>query len=248
VALPHKLDEGWKRGVDGAPKDPRWHQHDCVIQQVVQTYNQHLRNTPGYKPLDWKFIKAMAWTETGGANEHWKNNLMQIGNSTDPGLRAFLNGTEGGDLILLPEWKGQISASSAVKKTEHNIVVAVGYLLMRAANFNHQSVVSDDNIYETKVKPGDSLEKIAKAVGSTKEVMTRLNPTSKLSIGQTVKYQKASTQRLITGWKRISSDTVHGLYNGNKKPGMKEDYTMKIKYALNRIHGITESSLCRLVE
>jgi hypothetical protein len=83
--------ELWQETIAGALKDSRWAEYDCDIQRGVTQYNRHLRNTPGFISLDWRLIKAMVWTESGGpGNRAWRSNPMQIGNPGDPGLRAFV--------------------------------------------------------------------------------------------------------------------------------------------------------------
>jgi hypothetical protein len=128
-----------------------------------------LSSVAGYRLLDWQLIKAMLWTETGAAHAEWNSRPMQIGVPGDPGLTSFLSGQEGGDLILPPNWKGKLTTGSVRTISTHNIRAGVGYLLMRMANFEHKSVpASDTNTYDVTVKAGDSLEKIAKAQGSTR--------------------------------------------------------------------------------
>ena len=82
-----------------------------------------------------------------------------------------------------------ITVSSVRAIPALNIRAGIGYLLMRIANFDYRSVPSaDTKIYNVTVKSGDSLDKIAKAHGSTVEVMERLNPTANvLQPGQVLK-------------------------------------------------------------
>ncbi|VFS84167.1 DNA-binding protein [Salmonella enterica subsp. enterica] len=51
---------------------------------------QHLKNIEKYKPLDWKLIKAMIWTETGAAVTAWKTRPIQIGNTGDEGIKEVV--------------------------------------------------------------------------------------------------------------------------------------------------------------
>ncbi|WP_307174377.1 hypothetical protein [Duganella sp. CF517] len=89
--------ELWQDTIDASLKDRRWHSHDCDLQRIVAELNRHLSGKGGYFPLDWRIVKAMVWTESGGPNNPaWHNNPMQIGNSGDPGLAALLSGKEGG--------------------------------------------------------------------------------------------------------------------------------------------------------
>ncbi|MDR2093064.1 MAG: lytic transglycosylase [Azoarcus sp.] len=232
----------WEDGVERAVGDPKWNRWDCEIQQTVSAYNRHLRSTPGYVPLDWKIVKAITWIESGPHKPDWNKKPMQIGKSGDPGLRAFLSKKEGGDLIIVPVWKGLISTASARTNPVHNIRAGVGYLLMRLARYAYQSIPdADDKVYEVKVKLGDSLEGIAKANGSTLEVLQKLNPDAKvLDVGQLVKYQKASVKKVITGWETVTPLSVALKYNS-----MTGDptYAKRLAIAINLVNK-SRSALC----
>ncbi|WLI88541.1 hypothetical protein Q4S45_17705 [Massilia sp. R2A-15] len=58
--------ELWQDTIDGAREDSRWNGYDCDIQLIVAQYNRHLLGTAGFIQLDWRLIKAMVWTESGG--------------------------------------------------------------------------------------------------------------------------------------------------------------------------------------
>jgi hypothetical protein len=160
--------EQWQDGINKAISDVRWDSWDCEIQATVSEYNHHLSGTAGYIPVDWQFIKAMAWVETGADHPQWNSRPMQIGVAGDPGLTSFLSGNEGGDLMLPPVWKARLTEILVKTTPAYNICAGIGYLLMRMANFEHRSVLgADSQIYEIAVKSGDSMDKIAKANGST---------------------------------------------------------------------------------
>ncbi|WP_220464806.1 hypothetical protein [Komagataeibacter europaeus] len=56
----------WKDGIDAAGRSPaQWNAWDSEIRRTVDECNRHLSNTPGYHPLDWRWIKAIIWVETG---------------------------------------------------------------------------------------------------------------------------------------------------------------------------------------
>jgi hypothetical protein len=226
--------EKWREGIERAVGDPKWNRWDCEIQQVVSAYNSHLRSTPGYVPLDWKVVKAMLWTESGAHKVDWNKKPMRIGVPTDPGLPSFLSNKEGGDLIIVPAWKGLITMGSARTNPIHNLRAGVGYLLMRHAYYAHKSIPdADDKVYEITVKTGDSLEKIAKANGSTVEVLQKLNPEAKvLRIGQVLKYQKAAIKKVITGWKAVTPLSIALLYNSMTKD---PHYTERIVHAFKQV-------------
>jgi len=227
------FNKKWQDGLERAVGNPKWDAYDCEIRTAVAELNRHLSDTAGYRPLDRQLIKAMLWTETGAEAAEWKVKPMRIGVAEDPGLESLLSGNEGGDLILPPTWKGQLTMESARTVPAHNIRAGIGYLLMRMARFRHESVLAaDTEPYEVTVKTGDSLDKIAQAQGSTLEVLKSLNPTAGvLHPGQVLKCQKASIQRVITGWRPITTASIAERYNGNRDP----NYARKLDYALSLV-------------
>ena len=115
----------------------------------------------------------------------------------------------------------------------HNIRAGIGYLLMRMANFEHRSTLdADTKIYEVTVKPGDGIDKIAKAHGSTVDTLKKVNPTTAaLRPGQVLRYQKASVQRLIASWRHLSTALIAQRYNGGGDPL----YAKKLDHALSLV-------------
>lgn len=224
--------EKWQEGLGKAVVDSRWNAYDNELKTAVSEFNQHLKSTTGYRQLDWLLIKAMLWTESGASSPEWSIKPMQIGVPGDPGLTSFLSGREGGELIMPPRWQGRLTVGTVRSTPTHNIRAGIGYLLMRMANFEFQSVLASDNkaILEVAVKPGDSLATIAKAQGSTTEIMKKLNPTSAmLRPGQSLRFQKGSVQRIITGWRQITTAQIARRYNGGRDPR----YAEKLDYALS---------------
>jgi hypothetical protein len=223
--------EKWQDGINKAVGDAKWDAWDCEIQTAVNEYNHHLSGMAGYFPLDWRLIKVMVWIESGANNSEWNAKPMQIGVAGDPGMTSLLSGNEGGDLILPPAWKRKLTTGSVRTIPAHNIRAGIGYLLMKMANYEYRSVRSTDaKVYEATVKPGDSLDKIAKAQGSTVETLKEMNPTAfVLRSGQVLKCQKASVQRVITNWRPISTTLVAQRYNGGRDP----NYAKKLDYALS---------------
>ncbi|MFK9743595.1 LysM peptidoglycan-binding domain-containing protein, partial [Escherichia coli] len=90
------------------------------------------------------------------------------------------------------------------------IRAGIGYLLTRMAKFSIQSVPdADTKVYDVTVKAGDSLDKIARAQGSTLTELRALNPgASALKPGQVIKYRKAAMQQVITGWRPATTQNV----------------------------------------
>ena len=232
TVLDKKFNE-WAAGLARAVDDSKWNFWDCETQVAVGEYNKYLGGTPGYVPLDWRLIKAMLWTETGANNAQWTTKPLQIGVPGDPGLSSLLGGKEGGELILLPEWKARLTANAVKTIPEYNLRAGIGYLLMRLSNSDYRTVVEDGApITKVTVRSGDSLERIAKAQGSTTDLMKKLNPAAAvLRPGQVLQVQKASVQRGIVGWKEISTQNIADLYNG----GGDSNYARKLDYALGLI-------------
>ena len=221
----------WRDGLDSAVGDARWDIWDCDIKHAVNEYNRHLAGTTGYVHLDWRFIKAMLWVETGAHSADWKIKPMRIGVAGDLGLHALLAGNEGGDLIVPRAFKNSLSMAAVTTIAVHNIRAGIGYLLMRLATYEHRSVIAPDSkVYEVIVKAGDNMEKIARTHGSTIDVLKNRNPTAHLlRPGQTLKYQKAMIKQVIKGWRQLSTALIANRYNG----GRDQLYGTKLDYALS---------------
>lgn len=223
----------WKQGVVRGQGDPRWNEHDCVMQSAATEYNRHLNGTAGYRPLDWLWIKAMSWVESGPHNPEWKRKPLQIGVPTDPGLGALFGGKEGGDLIVPP---GMVfTMASARSDPTHNIRAAIGYLMMRMADYAFRTIPdSDTTIHRAPVRDGDSLAKIARERGTTIEVLQTMNPQAKvLRKGQMLEYRKAAIRKVIIGWHAFTPQEVARRYNG----GGDVFYASKLTFALPLVRG-----------
>jgi LysM repeat protein len=212
---PKTAYQKWQDTVAGGKTDTRWAGYDAKIKLVVADFNTRLGSTTGYKPLDWRLVKAMVWVESGGPdNAAWKLRPMQIGNPGDAGLAALLSDKEGGEIILTPEMKKRLTTGSS---GEANIEAGTAYLLMRAASYATKSVpdATDTQIREVIVHAGDSLDKIARANTSTVEMLVSLNPgaTGIIKPGQKLKVRKAALRKLITGWQALTTAFAAKRYN-----------------------------------
>ncbi|MGF6511371.1 LysM peptidoglycan-binding domain-containing protein [Paraburkholderia sp. 32] len=225
--------ERWQDGVSKAVSDAKWNSWDCEIQMAVHEYNRYLHGTSGYVPLDWQLIKAMLWVETGAHDPQWNAKPMQIGVAGDPGLASLLSRKEGGDLIVPSAWIGRLTMASVRTIPAYNIRAGIGYLLMRMAHFKYRSVLgADPEVYEIAVRPGDSLDKMARAQGTTIDTLKKLNPTATvLRPGQVLKYRKASVQNAVTSWRPMSAPVIAERYNGGGDP----NYARKLDYALSMV-------------
>jgi hypothetical protein len=197
--------ELWQDTIDQALNDSRWSEYDCDI------------GTVGYVQLDWKLIKAMVWTESGGPDTRaWRDNPIQIGNPGDPGLAALFSNNEGPDLIIPRELQGRPTIASARATPQLNIAAGVAYLLMRLAKYDFAAVPDplDSRDYEVVLKAGDTLNKVAKLNSTTVQTLRAPNPgAAVLRPGQKLKYRKASFKKVIVRWTAVSTVNIAKLYN-----------------------------------
>jgi hypothetical protein len=157
---------------------------------------------------------------------------MQIGNPGDPGLSSLLSGNEGGELILPPVLKLQLTKTTA-NAPAMNIRAGIGYLLMRAATYETLSVEDpvDKKITEVTVKAGDNPSKIAAANNTTLDMLKKLNPKIVLIIkpGDKVQIQRASMQKRIKSWANINTQFCATKYNiGDSLYAKKLDYCLTL--------------------
>ena len=224
--------EKWQDTLRAGKTDSRWAKYDGLVEATVNEFNARLTKVgTSYRTLDKRLIKAMVWVESGGPdNAAWSTRPMQMGNPGDPGMAALLGGKEGGDLILTAEQRRALAAG--VGNPAANILAGTAYLLMRAASFAHKSVASttDAKVYEVTVTAGDNLEKIAKANGTTVDMLQGSNPAAKAMIkpGQMLKFRKASVLQVITGWQ-----TVNTAFAANKYNVGDTNYKAKLEFCLS---------------
>ena len=230
----------WKDTINTADTNPAWHSYDAVIKSTVDKYNAHLKSAPGFTALNWKLIKAMLWTESGGpTTQAWKTRPMQIGNKGDPGLDSLLDGKEGGDLIMPSDIASGLTVQNVPTDPVKNIQAGVGYLLMKAASYKYDDAWSlSAPVIDYKVVAGDNLERIAKRTGTTVGHLYWLNPGLQnetaqhlsLKLGRVLKVQKAKNQKMITGFKSLDNATVAKIYNAGDSR-----YAEKLAYCLGKI-------------
>lgn len=222
-------------------RDERWNQYDCDIQRCARAYNAHLSDTPGFRFLDWRLVKAMVWTESGGPERSaWRTSPIQIGNEGDPGLKALFSGKEGGELILPPPLK--LSPSAARANPTLNIAAGMGYLLMRLAKFGfvHTLDERDPKIYEVSVQSRESLASIARKNGTAIQSIRQFSVnTMILRPGQTIRFRKARVVKSITGWTPITTSAIARTYNVGDPA-----YAQKLEYCLKAMSSVMEEAKC----
>jgi len=224
--------ELWKETVEDGVSNASWDVYDATIKLEVADYNTRLSGTPGFKKVDWLLIKAMLWTESGGPqNKTWKTRVMQIGNSGDPGYDIVKNGKEGASVVASARVLSDVVKGN-IDEPHLNVRVAIAYLFTRMAKFENKSVVdsSDPKVYSYTVVKGDKgLSAIASKVGSTTEILQKLNPGKKLlREGDVIQYQKGSIKMVVSGWRTFDTATIAARYNG----GGDDRYAEKLNYVL----------------
>lgn len=205
--------------------DPRWNEYDATIQKEVSFYNEKFKNTPEYKPLDWRLTKAMVWTEVlagpKGDPTQWTKYPLQIGRfSADAGYSVVKSGSENSDLITTPQLRTQIQSNVT---GNNNIRAGIAYLYTIAirGKVAFREVVENQLVREYTIEKSDTIEKLVKKLGTTKENIIKnsgLNEADigNLSLGQKINYQKAHSERYIAGWRDWK--TAIKDYNGGGDP------------------------------
>lgn len=201
-------------------EDARWDEYDDTIKTEVATYNAKFNNVAGYKPLDWRIVKAMVWTEIlagpKGNKAQWEKYPLQIGRfSADAGASVVRGGRENSDLITSPNLRQQLQNDITGK---NNIRAGIAYLFVIAikGKVGWREQIDNGQVVEYTIQPKDNgLEAIAKKLETTSDNIAGNSGISKTAIlkpGQTLRYQKAHVERRIEGWNDWL-ETVNN-YNG----------------------------------
>jgi hypothetical protein len=161
---------------------------------------------------------------------------MQIGNTGDPGYKTVKTLSEGTPLVISSTLKSALPGD--VNEPKFNIRLGIAYVFARMVQFEFQSVLdpSDTKQYEYTVVARDTLEGIAKKVGTTISVLQKMNskanvihPRDKLI------YKKAQIKSVIIGWRTFNSATVASRYNvGDPAYAEKIDYCLSVMKKLKR--------------
>ncbi len=88
---------------------------------------------------------------------------MQIGVPGDPSTDGLPVRKGRRRIDYPPAWKVRLTTQSAKSIPAHNIRAGIGYLLMRMAISEHRTVPhAGQHAQQVAVKPGDSLDRIAR--------------------------------------------------------------------------------------
>lgn len=222
-------------------EDKRWNEYDDTIKKEVAFYNQKFAGVAGFVPLDWRWVKAMVWTEVmAGPNERkgqWQTYPMQIGivkgGVTDPGLPALKNGSENTDLIITPEFRAKLNQTTQMDGAT-NIKAGIAWLIRQACGdlvLVNENKIDDPQIltYTLDNKAFNGIEDKLKTTIKNIEINNPGINFNKSLPGQEIKYQKAHKERYISSW--LDWKTAIKNYN-SKKLGIGDDkYTPKFEKA-----------------
>lgn len=201
--------------------DARWSQYDNIIKKEVDYYNNLFQKTypQGFQPLDWRRVKAMLWTEVHGPDfgngVDWQVWPMQIGkNKADPGMRVVKYGLENTYRYVPKELRDKLKHQKMTG--ELNIRAGIAYLYDRGIG-SWQTEINDPAVRTYQLKPGDTLEGLAKRLGTTVAELKQQNSLDQrtaraLRAGQILKFRPAHE---IPEWR--DWPTASFLYNSGKK-------------------------------
>lgn len=118
-------------------KEPQpWNEYDNQIHSAVLVFNSYLAGKAFFPPMDWHFIKALVWVESGphAQKDAWHIRPMQIGNGHDDGLGDLLRSPQT-KLVMPPQLRAGLNWANTSTQGRFNIIAGIGYLLLRMANF-----------------------------------------------------------------------------------------------------------------
>ena len=217
-----------------------WDKYDPLIRKLMYEMNSHLwRTTPHYMAIDWRWIKAMAWTETGAGDRQWNSNTMQIGVSSDPGILVVTDRDNEMTKLITPPINSWQNLKKEKIKTipEINFRAAIIYLMSRLSTSEIRSVkkpyLAPSSVTISRKKELSTLNDIIMKKYTTEETLREMNNIPRyLHDGDVLKYVPAEKKRVITGWNLpINAQRIALAYNG----GGDSQYIEKIKYSYSII-------------
>ena len=202
---------------DNPLSDQRWNQYDSAIKDAVNRFNARLSATKGFHTLDWRWVKAMQWTEVRGPDAPgWNSRPMQIGNPGDPGLGVLRDKKDHSELVVDDQLRQRLQGIQAGGKWDpkFNIEAGVAFLFHKAAIVEDVLVIDNPASLTYAVKANDTFDSLAKTLGTTVDVLKSDNPKvnpGALQINQKLNYRKSHHRFQITGWR--SWDDATQRYN-----------------------------------
>ncbi len=203
-------------------EDSRWNEYDETIKKEVTYYNQKFSGRgDGFVPLDWRYVKAMLWTECLAgpgsvknikAQNEWNGSPMQIGRRAADAGYIVVSGksndsdTERTFFVTPTELRQAIQGKS--KMVGHlNVRAGIAYLYIVAIVSmvdKPQDTIDDTTVLTyTYQKSDKGLDSIAKKLGTTSRNIAAnsgITLTSILHAGDILRYQKAKADRVPSGW------------------------------------------------
>lgn len=248
-----EISSDFKETINASKNNKDFHMYDLEIFQAVRTFNRYLKDSEGFKSLDWHFIKAMAWVESGGPvklvnkkyvkQERWYNQPLSMGaNPDDPGLTELMRLKANKQFyeVVPTEYQRELENRSTIKsKPLSNIRAGIALVLLKMAKFpkDVESVEEKNSSVQDFIADKDYLfYNLAKKLDTTSEVLLKLNSPKKYAKkGDTIKYKKASMKWCIHGWKTITTTNIKLYYNG---VGVGDSlYAQKLDYCLQVMKG-----------
>lgn len=239
----------WENGVIGdfAKHSDRWNEYDDHIKVIVVIFNAFMAGKGFYVPLDWKFVKAMTWVETGAnaLNDAWAIRPMQIGNKGDRGMLDLFTSPQG-KLVMPPQFVPGVNLQNAGAIGRLNIIAGVAYLLRRLGNFGvtFAPIPTSEQI---RLVPIDGPSGIIGNVderrpGAVMDSMTGSAIPLKTPLARTIHHPavqhskphgspKVKGYMGIISWKPLTVDFVAKYYNG----GGDGNYADKLTFAYKMV-------------
>lgn len=225
----------WEARFHSYLSNPSANEYDQLIKQEVSQYNARFDTVTDYNPpfvdLDWRWVKAMAWNESGPNSRAWNKNPLQIGNPGDAGLGVVKNAKDHSDLVIPQNLRDALKTSKLTSQL--SIRAGIAYLYFKDSKTKFLPTIFDSSAVSTYVvKKGDTLSSIAHAQKTTVDELIQENGLKKadlLHIGQQLKFKLAHGEWAISGWD--DWQTAIRAYNG----GGDKDYLQKVNSAYMQI-------------
>lgn len=219
--------------------DPAWSKHDVTAKRIVVAYNGRFGTSAGFKALDWRWVKAMLWQESGAKSNAWDSRPLQIGNPGDPGLTVVKGESSSAECekvnAVVPQ-DLQMRLKKEKMTPELNIEAGVAYLFYMATfrSLKRGTVDDNKNIVTYKLEKNELPSTVAGKLGTTtaviladsgltQETVKRMKPEA------TIRYHKAHEAWQIGGWSDWMT-AIHA-YNG----GGVARYEIEVKRRYDKI-------------